>query len=97
MTTGGQLDVNRAREELLAEIDAALQGTKYWQGGRLDTIKYLLVCTEAVHSRHVALLAARHQLVAAFGIVRSHASDEYVQNYQRALMLCDAALTLGNP
>ena len=40
-----------------------------------------------------ALIAARHQLVAAFGVVRSHASGEHVQHYQRALMLCDAALS----
>jgi len=39
-----------------------------------------------------ALTAARHQLVAAFGILRSHASDEHVQHYQRAMMLCDAVL-----
>lgn len=44
-------------------------------------------------STRAALVAARHQLVAAFGIVRSHASDEHVQNYQRAIMLCDAALS----
>lgn len=41
---------------------------------------------------HIALIAARHQLVAAFGIVRSHATKEHIQNYQRAIMLCDAAL-----
>lgn len=40
-----------------------------------------------------ALIAARHQLVCAFGIVRSHAFPEHVQNYQRAIMLCDAVLT----
>lgn len=42
--------------------------------------------------REAAIVAARHQLVGAFGIIRSHASDEHVQNYQRAIMLCDAAL-----
>mgnify|MGYP001585292003 FL=1 len=39
-----------------------------------------------------ALFAARHQLVAAFGIIRSHGSEEHVQNYQKAIMRCDAAL-----
>ncbi len=39
-----------------------------------------------------ALVAAWHQLVSAFGIVRSRADDAHVQNYQRAIALCDSAL-----
>lgn len=42
----GAFDANKARTELLAEIDAVLQGTAYWQGGRLDTIKHLLARVE---------------------------------------------------
>lgn len=39
-----------------------------------------------------AMKAARHQLVAAFGIIRSNASPEHVQHYQRAMMMCDSVL-----
>lgn len=35
-------DVSKMRADLLAEIDDLLQDTPFWQGGRLDTIKYLM-------------------------------------------------------
>lgn len=41
-----KLDVSKMRADLLAEIDALLQGTPFWQGGRLDTIKHLMACVE---------------------------------------------------
>jgi len=44
-TVGGgkdlSFDVNKAREEMLAEIDEVLQESGHWVGGRLDTIKKL--------------------------------------------------------
>lgn len=48
--------------------------------------------TEKLRVAREALVAARHQLVAAFGVLRSHAGEEHVQHYQRAMMLCDAVL-----
>lgn len=39
-------NVSAMRAELLEEIDNVIQGTPYWQGGRLDTIKYLLARVE---------------------------------------------------
>jgi len=44
MKCGGKdlsFDVNKAREEMLAEIDEVLQESGHWVGGRLDTIKKL--------------------------------------------------------
>lgn len=39
-------DVSQMRADLLQEIDDVIQGTAYWQGGRLDTIKHLLARVE---------------------------------------------------
>ena len=36
------VDSNKAREEMLQEIDEVLMSSTYWQGGRLDTIKWLV-------------------------------------------------------
>lgn len=58
----------------------------------LNSAKTEAPVNKAEPDLNAALVAARHQLVGAFGIIRSHANDEHVQNYQRAIMLCDAAL-----
>lgn len=71
-----------------AEADAAfIAASRTAMGELLSEVERL----------QAALTAARHQLVSAFGIVRSHASDEHVQHYQRAMMLCDSALALSTP
>jgi hypothetical protein len=43
------LDVGRMREDLLVEIDAVLQGSAYWVGGRLDTIKRIVDEIKRLH------------------------------------------------
>lgn len=40
-------DVNKMREELLEEIDKTLMASKYWKGGRLDTIKHIIAQLDA--------------------------------------------------
>lgn len=42
---------SKLRAEMLAEIDTVIQSTVYWQGGRLDTIKYLLARLEKTEAK----------------------------------------------
>ena len=39
---GPEFDVSKARGEMLQEINEVLMPSGYWQGGRLDTIKWLI-------------------------------------------------------
>jgi hypothetical protein len=41
------INVNKAREEMLIEIDEVLQGSAHWVGGRLDTIKKLCAVSDS--------------------------------------------------
>lgn len=44
-------------------------------------------------TRYLAVIrAAHHQLVAAFGLLRSYATAEHIQHYQRAILLCEGVL-----
>jgi hypothetical protein len=52
------LNVNKMREELLAEIDQVLQGSTYWVGGRLDTIKRLITEVETLRAWQAEAVAA---------------------------------------
>ncbi|MEK7704629.1 MAG: hypothetical protein AAB426_06685, partial [Myxococcota bacterium] len=58
-TASAHFDVSKARAELLEEIDVALQGSVYWQGGRLDTIKHLKALAERSERAEAALAGLR--------------------------------------
>jgi len=40
----------KMREELLVEIDRVLMGSPFWQGGRLDTIRWLVGKMVSLHT-----------------------------------------------
>lgn len=50
-------DVNKAREEMLAEIDSVLRGSSCWMGGRLDTIKRLVQLVQELESQRGDVMA----------------------------------------
>lgn len=53
MTFPSAKDMSRMRGEMLSEIDDVIQGTPHWQGGRLDTIKYLVRLADIMSERLV--------------------------------------------
>jgi len=90
-----QFDVNKAREEMLAEIDKVLQASKHWVGGRLDTIKVLCKLCEAVPTTApremipsgaaLAPLAINTCVIAPrgrLGHIIAHTTDEKGRNYR---------------
>jgi len=59
------------RGELLAEIDEVIQGTKYWVGGRLDTIKNLV-------SEHNRIREAVESHLSAMGMMCEELTEDEI-------------------